>query len=90
MMTGHLNIIETRLLLKRESGWLALPYVWRADGSDADLKVGGKRIPVNFTTLRGKRLDIRYGVPNKNQCKQCHSSKGSIGADRPGLARYDF
>ena len=44
-VAGHLNIIETRLLLRRKNGWLALPYVWREDGSDADLKVGGKRIP---------------------------------------------
>jgi len=75
---GGLDILETRLLLHRASGWLALPYVWREDGSDADLKVGGKRIPVSFTTPRGKRLDISYGVPNKNQCKQCHSSKNQL------------
>ena len=75
---GGLNILETRLLLRRESGWIALPYVWRADGSDADLKIGGKRIPVSFTTPRGKNLEISYSVPNKNQCKQCHSSKDRL------------
>jgi len=73
-----LNILETRLLVHRSSGWIALPYVWRADGSDADLKVGGKRIPVSFTTPRGKNLDISYAVPNKNQCKQCHSENDKL------------
>ncbi len=70
---GKLDILETRVLLRRETGWLALPYVWREDGSDADLKVGGKRLAVSFDTPRGKRLEISYAVPNKNQCKQCHS-----------------
>ena len=76
--SGKLNILETRLLLKRADGWIALPYVWRADGSEADLKIGGKRIPVSFTTPRGQKLDISYSVPNKNQCKQCHSSNNAL------------
>lgn len=71
--TGKLNILETRLLLHRANGWVALPYVWRADGSDADLRVGGTRIPVSFD-LHGAKTSISYAVPNKNQCKQCHSS----------------
>ncbi len=76
--TGGLKVIETRVLLHRADGWIALPYVWRADGSDADLRVGGTRIPVHFTKPKGQGIDISYGVPNKNQCKQCHSSDGAI------------
>jgi uncharacterized repeat protein (TIGR03806 family) len=75
---GGLNVIETRVLLHRADGWVALPYVWRADGSDADLRVGGTRIPIHFKKPKGQRMDISYGVPNKNQCKQCHSSDGVI------------
>lgn len=74
---GGLNILETRLLLHRAEGWVALPYVWRADGSDADLRVGGTRIPVQFEHGGGRR-SISYAVPNKNQCKQCHSSAEQI------------
>lgn len=75
--TGKLRILETRLLLHRAEGWVALPYVWRADGSDADLRVGGTRLPVEFVHS-GKNMAISYAVPNKNQCKQCHSSADSI------------
>lgn len=32
-------IIETRLLIHRRQGWATLPYVWREDGSGADLSV---------------------------------------------------
>lgn len=71
---GGLKIIETRLLLHRSEGWVALPYVWRADGKDADLKVGGTRVPVTFKISNGRQQSISYAVPNKNQCKQCHSS----------------
>lgn len=76
--TGGLKIIETRLLLHRAEGWVALPYVWRADGRDADLRVGGIRVPVHFKKPSGQAQEISYAVPNKNQCKQCHSSDGAI------------
>jgi uncharacterized repeat protein (TIGR03806 family) len=74
---GKLRILETRLLLNRAEGWVALPYVWRADGSDADLRVGGTRLPVEFAH-GGRKMAISYAVPNKNQCKQCHSSADAI------------
>lgn len=75
--TGALRILETRLLLHQRDGWVALPYIWRDDGSDADLRVGGKRIAVDVD-LQGTPTAISYAVPNKNQCKQCHSSDGQI------------
>lgn len=75
---GGLKIIETRLLLHRAEGWVALPYVWRADGNDADLRVGGTRVPVSFKKPDGQQQSISYAVPNKNQCKQCHSSDNII------------
>ncbi len=75
---GRLKIIETRLMLHRADGWVALPYVWKDDGSDAELKLGGARKPVAFKKPDGTAMAINYAVPNKNQCKQCHSSKDQL------------
>ena len=75
--SGGLDVIETRVLLHKSQGWVALPYVWRADGKDADLRVGGTRVPVTFAH-QGIKTSISYAVPNKNQCKQCHSSANDI------------
>jgi uncharacterized repeat protein (TIGR03806 family) len=63
--------IETRVLLHRASGWVALPYVWQGD--EAVLKRAGARMEVAF---RGK--PVGYAVPNVNQCKECHQSGASI------------
>lgn len=65
--------IETRLLIRKASGWTALAYVWNAEGTDATLKRAGARVPVSFIDLKGQRREIDYAVPNVNQCKQCHS-----------------
>ncbi|MES2754273.1 MAG: SO2930 family diheme c-type cytochrome [Pseudomonadota bacterium] len=70
--------LETRVLLRRASGWVALPYVWNADLSDAVLKRAGTRIPVSFTDPSGQPRTISYAVPNQNQCKGCHDVAGAI------------
>ena len=70
--------VETRLLIHRAAGWVALPYIWDADGKDATLALGGRRVPVTFKSPDGETHSIRYAVPNKNQCKECHSLNGAI------------
>ena len=70
--------VETRLLIRRVGGWTALPYIWDADGKDATLALGGRRVPVTFKSPDGETHSIRYAVPNKNQCKECHSLGGEI------------
>lgn len=70
--------IETRVLLHRVRGWVALPYVWNDDLSDAVLKRAGTRVPVTFTDPSGAARTISYQVPNQNQCKECHALSGAI------------
>ena len=62
------RLIETRVLLHRANGWVALPYLWNAEQTEAKLAVVGARVPI--TTPSGEQ--ISYRVPNKNQCKECH------------------
>lgn len=71
---GKRRLIETRLLLHRAEGWVALPYLWNAEQTEARLALAGARIPV--TTPAGERIE--YRVPNKNQCKECHGLNGVV------------
>jgi len=66
--------IETRVLLHRADGWVALPYVWNEEQTEATLALAGKRVPV--TTPWGEQ--INYRVPNKNQCKECHGVDDAV------------
>jgi uncharacterized repeat protein (TIGR03806 family) len=75
---GKLKVLETRLLIRLPDQWLALPYVWRPDGKDAELKLAGARIPVNTKLADGRKINISYAVPNKNQCKECHSEADAV------------
>ncbi len=82
--------IETRVLLRRESGWVALPYVWDAGGRDATLKLGGSRVPVTFRDPAGQAQSIAYAVPNKNQCKECHQDGDAIVPIGPKARNFVF
>ncbi len=69
---GHVRLIETRLLVRRARGWVALPYVWNADGSDATLERTGADVPLTFVD-GARREAFTYTVPNQNQCAGCHA-----------------
>ncbi|MBI1403584.1 MAG: hypothetical protein GC147_10255 [Porphyrobacter sp.] len=68
------RLIETRVLLHRAEGWVALPYRWNAEQTDATLALAGAR--VDLVTPAGEA--ISYAIPNKNQCKSCHSKDGAV------------
>jgi len=68
------RFIETRVLLHRESGWVALPYRWNEEQTEARLVLAGGRL--DLTTPAGEA--ISYRIPNKNQCKTCHSKDDAV------------
>lgn len=68
------RLIETRVLLHRADGWIALPYRWNAEQTEARLAIAGGRL--DLTTPAGEA--ISYRIPNKNQCKSCHSLDDAV------------
>jgi uncharacterized repeat protein (TIGR03806 family) len=68
------RLIETRVLLHRADGWVALPYRWNTEQTEATLALAGGRI--DLITPAGEA--ISYAIPNKNQCKSCHGKDGEV------------
>ncbi len=66
------DIIETRLLIRRTDGWVALPYIWNAEKSDAILTVTGGTQPVSWIDKDGLPQNTDYVIPNTNNCANCH------------------
>lgn len=74
----NVRLVETRLLLRQSDGWKAMSYVWNDAQTDAELKIAGKRLDISFIDETGQPIAFSYGVPNRNQCKGCHSIDGEI------------
>ena len=74
LATSGLRLIETRLLVRRDDGWAAYPYLWNADQSDARLARTGSLIPLQIKFDNGAIEDFIYETPNQNQCAGCHAT----------------
>lgn len=68
------ELIETRLLIRRSSGWITLPYVWNSGKTDAVLRKAGAIL--SKTIIQGGQTrQFNYVVPSSTDCKQCHEYK---------------
>lgn len=80
------NLIETRLLIKRSTGWIALPYVWNKDKTDAVLDINGEAISTSIIHDETS-YSLNYGVPDPAKCKRCHQVDNKFAPIGP-KARY--
>lgn len=71
---AQVRLIETRLLVRRADGWIALPYVWNEEQTDAVLMRTGEHVQLDVAKPDGSRNPLTYVVPNVNQCAACHVS----------------
>lgn len=71
------KIIETRLMIKKSSGWVFAEYLWNDAQTEADLVTGG-----DFTSGSSKNITFKkenndvittdYRIPSESECYACH------------------
>ncbi|WP_313275053.1 SO2930 family diheme c-type cytochrome [Stenotrophomonas sp.] len=69
---SKVRLIETRLLIHRKDGWVALPYVWNHAQTAATLQRTGASVELELLAADGSREALHYQVPDQNQCAGCH------------------
>lgn len=86
---GVYNVIETRLLIKREQRWVALPYVWNDNKTEALLSYEGfPNKDIEVTITHSETVNIKYDVPNTQECQLCHGMRDQL---QPiGFSRLNF
>jgi len=89
-LDGNRMLLETRLLLNQESGWMAHTYVWNQDQTEAYLKVTGHTHKSMAYFIDGEKKYVDYRVPNQNQCKECHLKSGVIMPIGPKSRNLNF
>lgn len=83
---SKMRMIETRLLVRRREGWVAFPYVWNEEQTEATLARGGDIVPLALHAPAGQDqavLPIDYMVPDENQCAGCHATDNTSRAIQP-------
>ncbi|EYF05432.1 SO2930 family diheme c-type cytochrome [Chondromyces apiculatus] len=75
---GPARIVETRLLILSEEGWVPHTYAWNDAQTEATRLVAGDRVDVSYTDAQGMPAQGQYVIPNTNQCKSCHERDDTI------------
>jgi hypothetical protein len=64
--------VETRVIRRRNGEWETGVYIWRADGSDAELRTSTEEVVVPVVDKDGRNIGHR--VPSRGQCQVCHGN----------------
>ena len=81
---ARVQLIETRLLLKQQDGWVALPYVWDEQQQEAHLEWAGDSRELRLLDAQGQTQPVSYQVPDANQCAGCHEERAGQGVNPLG------
>ena len=83
------QLMETRVLLHEAKGWVALPYIWNKEQTEATLEVAGGTQLVAWRDQEGNKKSMEYFVPNMNQCKGCHEKSGKMTPIGPSVRQLN-
>jgi uncharacterized repeat protein (TIGR03806 family) len=72
------RIIETRVMIRKETGWIFANYVWNNDQTEALLDLAGSYTPVTFKDDNNIIRDVNYRIPSEVQCIVCHKQKETV------------
>jgi len=72
---GSTRIIETRIMIRKASGWIFAEYVWNAAQTEAYLDMAGSNTTVEWKDENNiTRVVDSYRIPSDQQCMTCHKS----------------
>ena len=67
------RIIETRIMIRKDSGWIFAEYVWNTEQTEAYLQNQGSQTSITWTDEGNTLRTINYKIPSAvTDCKRCH------------------
>lgn len=84
-LTKGKRLIETRILIKKNSKWIIGTYVWNREQTEAFLSLKESNTDVFWISNEGENLKINYHIPGHAECTTCHETSGEITPIGPKL-----
>lgn len=75
---GSTKILETRLQIRKEEGWVFANYKWNEAQTQANYDLNGSSVSVDFMDNEVQK-NVNYFIPSGSQCLTCHKSENDIG-----------
>jgi len=91
--SGGEMILETRVMIKKQTEWAFANYLWNETQDEADYSLDGAFKEVSWLQ-NGVEKNINYRIPSQSECFTCHKSVDvniPIGVRAQNLnSNYDF
>jgi uncharacterized repeat protein (TIGR03806 family) len=75
------RIIETRIMIRKQTGWIFANYVWNEAQTEAYLDLNGSFVNISFKDENNIIKTTDYRIPSEVQCIICHKSTENIGGN---------
>ncbi|MGV9004673.1 hypothetical protein [Flavobacterium sp.] len=72
------KLIETRLMIKKSTGWIFANYVWNQEQTEAYFDLNGSTVPLEWKDENNITKTVNYRIPNEVQCITCHKTSATI------------
>lgn len=71
------RIIETRLMIRKNDGWIFAEYAWNDEQTEAFLSMGGSTTSVTWLDDDGVSTVAQYRLPSEIECLTCHRQEST-------------
>lgn len=78
---GATRIIETRVMIRKEAGWIFADYVWNASQTEATLDLAGSFTDISWKDGNNVIKNASYRIPSEPQCVVCHKSQHLVNGE---------
>ena len=72
------RIIETRIMIRKQSGWIFADYVWNDAQTEAYLDLNGSFVNLSWKDENNVLKTTDYRIPSEVQCIICHKNTENV------------
>lgn len=72
------KIIETRLMIRKNEGWIFANYVWNDEQTEANFDLNGSYKTINWIDENNVSKTVDYRIPSEVQCITCHKTEAYV------------
>ncbi|HEU0137100.1 MAG TPA: hypothetical protein VFQ50_07400, partial [Flavobacterium sp.] len=78
---GGRRIVETRIMIRKATGWIFANYVWNDEQTEAFYDLAGSFTNISWNDQNGVNKSTDYRIPSEEQCIVCHKSKQVVNGE---------
>jgi uncharacterized repeat protein (TIGR03806 family) len=72
------RILETRIMIRKQTGWIFADYVWNETQTEAYLDLNGSFVNISWKDDNNIIKTTDYRIPSEVQCIICHKSTENV------------